>query len=155
MTGATDVRRLGPGDRDLARRLFAMMDDVFEAASEPLGDAYVDTLLGRTSFWAVAALSGNDVVGGLTAHELPMTRAETHELFIYDVAVHAEHRRQGIGRQLLRVLCAEAGIAGIENVFVPVENEDEEALEFYRATGGEPMSVTMFTYASSAAASIR
>ncbi len=131
------------------------MDDVFEAANEPLGDAYLDALLGRSSFWAMAALTDNHVVGGLTAHELPMTRAETCELFIYDVAVRADHRRRGIGRQLLRVLCTDAGAAGIDDVFVPVDNEDEGALEFYRATGGEPMSATMFTYASSSTASLR
>lgn len=125
-----------------------MMNAVFEEPGEPVSDGYLDGLLGSAAFWAIAALSGDHVVGGLTAHTLPMTRGESSELFIFDVAVHADYRRQGIGRQLIDVLGASAAEAGIETLFVPADKEDEEALEFYRAIGGEPMAVTMFTFAA-------
>jgi aminoglycoside 3-N-acetyltransferase I len=75
-----------------------MMAEVFEEPNQTLSDAYLDALLSRTDFWAMAALLGQEVVGGITAHALPMTRAETTELFIYDVAVHADHQRRGVGR---------------------------------------------------------
>lgn len=145
------MQRLAPGDRDLARRLFAAVAAVFaeddaSLAAEPLGDRYLDRLLGREDFWAFAALAGDEVVGGLTAHTLPMTRAESAEVFIYDVAVRAEYRRRGVGRRLVEALRAAAGEAGIEVVFVPADDEDAHALDFYRALGGAPAVVTIFTF---------
>jgi aminoglycoside 3-N-acetyltransferase I len=138
------------GDRDLARRLFAMLAEVFEEPGAALSDAYLEALLARPDFWAMAALSGDDVVGGVTAHALPMTRAETSELFIYDVAVRADYQRRGVGRQLLTNLLEAASAAGIGEAFVPADDEDTHALDFYRALGGVPASVTIFTFSNEA-----
>jgi aminoglycoside 3-N-acetyltransferase I len=138
--------RLTVADRELARRLFAVMADVFGEDDQPLGDAYLDRLLGRPEFWAIAAFAGEEVVGGLTAHTLPMTRAEGSELFIYDVAVRADHQRQGVGRRLIAALREGAAAAGIDVVFVPADNDDTHALDFYRALGGAGSPVTIFTF---------
>jgi hypothetical protein len=58
--------RLGPGDRTQAKALFALMADVFEEDRGDLSDAYVDRLLGRGDFWAIAAFVGDEVIGGIT-----------------------------------------------------------------------------------------
>jgi aminoglycoside 3-N-acetyltransferase I len=147
--------RLTSADRALAKQLFALMEEVFAEdsadaspqAQQELGDAYVDRLLARDDFWAIAAFSGDEVVGGVTAHTLPMTRAESTELFIYDLAVRRDHQRRGIGRHLVMHLRTAAGEAGIGDVFVPADNDDLHALEFYRAVGGAPSPVTIFTFA--------
>ena len=141
-----EIERLGPSDATRARALFAMMAEVFEEPAATLSDAYLARLLARPDFWALAAVEGSDVVGGLTAHALMMTREEATELFIYDVAVRTDRQRRGIGRQLLDELRARAAVAGVDVCFVPAENEDAHALEFYRAIGGEPSPVTFFTF---------
>jgi hypothetical protein len=41
-------------------------------------------------FWAIAAFAAKDIGGGITAHTLPMTRTESSEIFIYDVAVRSD-----------------------------------------------------------------
>jgi len=135
--------RLGPGDRDRAKALFALMAAVFDEDCEALSDAYVDRLLVREDFWVVAALSDGELVGGLTAHTLPMTRTEVSELFIYDLAVRPEHQRRGVGRQLVAHLRSAAGAA---EIFVAVDDEDAHALDFYRAVGGSAAPVTIFTF---------
>ncbi|MBM4780812.1 MAG: GNAT family N-acetyltransferase [Archangiaceae bacterium] len=142
------VRRLGPGDEAVARALFEMMATVFEedeASNEPPD---VTSLLRREAFWALAAMEGDVVVGGLTAHALPMTRSRSSELFIYDLAVAVEHQRRGIGRALVAGLRSLAAEAGITTVFVPADDEDTHALDFYRAIGGVPSPVTFFTFSS-------
>jgi aminoglycoside 3-N-acetyltransferase I len=141
------IRRLTAGDRELARAMFAMMAAVFEEESAYLSDGYLDDLLCRNDFWAVAAFMGDEIVGGVTAHTLPMTRTESAELFIYDLAVRGDQQRQGIGRRLIAALREAAAAAGIEVVFVPADNDDIHALDFYRALGGEPSPVTVFTFA--------
>jgi aminoglycoside 3-N-acetyltransferase I len=143
---ALDIRRLRVDDRLLARRLFALLAAVFGEDAEPLSDGYLDDLLGRDAFWALAALMGGEVVGGLTAHRLPMTRAETAELFIYDVAVRADQQRRGIGRRLLAALRESAAAAGVGPVFVGADTSDQHALDFYRALGGVAAPVAMFTF---------
>lgn len=141
----TGIVRLGPDDRDVARRMFAMLNEVFETEGEALSDGYVQGLLARPDFWALAAVDADErVVGGITAHELPMTRSETRELFLYDLAVRPEVQRRGIGRRLVTSLVALAAAQGITVVFVPADDEDEHAVAFYAALGGRPAPVTMF-----------
>jgi aminoglycoside 3-N-acetyltransferase I len=148
MQAAPSMRsmRLKAADRDLARALFSLMAEVFEEACEPLSDGYLDRLLAREGFWALAALDGEQIIGGLTAHVLPMTSAETSELFIYDVAVRRDRQRSGVGRRLIADLRDQAAAAGIAVLFVPADNDDTHALDFYRALGGVASPVTFFTF---------
>ena len=147
------LKRLKAGDRELAKVLFNVMAEVFEEDSEELSDGYeelsngyIDRLLGREDFWAIAAFADENIVGGLTAHTLPMTRAQYSEIFIYDIAVRSDHQRKGIGRGLVAELRAQAAGVGIRELFVPADNEDVHALDFYRALGGEAAPVTIFTF---------
>jgi aminoglycoside 3-N-acetyltransferase I len=141
------LARLSAQDRDLAKRLFKLMAEAFGEACEALSDEYVDRILAREDFWVIAALSGDEIVGGITAHTLPMTRTASSEVFIYDLAVREEHRRRGVGRQLVTHLRNEAAAVGIVDVFVAADNDDEHALDFYRALGGAGSPVTIFTFA--------
>jgi aminoglycoside 3-N-acetyltransferase I len=140
------TRRLTAADRETARALLAMMAEVFEEPSERLGDAYLARMLERGDFWIIAAFHGDAIVGGLTAHTLPMTRAERREVFIYDIAVRKDHQRKGVGRRLMAALLESAAASGIDDVFVAADNEDAHALDFYRALGGVAAPVTMFTF---------
>lgn len=142
------VRRLGTGDRDLARDLFIMMTEVFEESPFPLENAYLDRLLSRPDFWVLAALEDGEVVGGLTAHTLPMTRSQSAEVLIYDLAVRTDHQRQGIGRQLVEMLWQLTQAEGIQTVMVLADNDDPHAVKFYQALGGEPSSTTFFVFSS-------
>lgn len=140
------IKRLTLGERETARKLFSMMAAVFDEDSADLSDAYLDNLLGRADFWAMAAFVDKQIVGGLTAHVLPMTRVEGSEIFLYDIAVREDYQRRGIGRRLLTDLLRTAAVNGVLDLFVPVDNEDTHALDFYRALGGSPAPVTIFTF---------
>lgn len=141
-----EIRRLTRKDIPAARTMFEMMALVFEEDYEPLGDDYLNDLLGREGFWALAAFVGPDLVGGLTAHTLPMTRSPSSEVFIYDLAVRQDHRRRGVARRLVTDLRAAAAAEGIHEVFVPADDDDRHALAFYRALGAVASPVTMFTF---------
>ncbi|APR78844.1 Hypothetical protein A7982_04191 [Minicystis rosea] len=123
------------------------MAEVFAEDYEQLGDGYLDRLLSRQDFWAIAAFTDDDdLIGGITAHTLPMTRTEASEIFIYDIAVRGDQQRKGVGRLLMTVLRGEAAGIGIQDVFVPADDDNAQALDFYRALGGVPSPVTFFTF---------
>jgi aminoglycoside 3-N-acetyltransferase I len=138
--------RLRAADVDPAKRLFALMVEVFGEEPVELSDAYLRRLLSDEDFWVIAAFSADDIVGGITAHTLPMTRSESSEVFIYDLAVRADHQRQGVGRQLMSELRAQAAERGIGSLFVAADNADTHALDFYRAVNGTAAPVTMFSF---------
>jgi aminoglycoside 3-N-acetyltransferase I len=142
------VTRLTPRERELARRVFATMAEVFGQGCESLSEAYLNRLLAREDFWAIAACVDDLIVGGLTAHTLPMTSSSSAEIFVYDIAVRSDYQRQGVGRRLLADLRTRAAASGISVVFVSVDNADTEALDFYRALGGAASPVTLYAFAS-------
>ncbi len=53
---------------------------------------------------ALAALKHGEVVGGLAAYELQKFEQERSEIYIYDLAVSAAHRREGIATALIQEL---------------------------------------------------
>lgn len=140
--------RLTVVDVGIARQLFQLMARVFEEPNEALSDEYLLRLLSRPDFWALAAFMDDELVGGLTAYTLPMTRQPLSEIFIYDIAVRADRQRKGVGRMLISTLRAAAESEGIHEIFVPADNEDKHALDFYRSLGGEPAAVTFFAFRS-------
>ncbi len=140
------VVRLTQTDKALGKQLFVLMASVFDEDAEVLGDPYVEAILSNPAFWALAVWDGDTLLGGLTAHALPMTRSAGKELFIYDLAVLPDHQRRGAGRALVQTLRQQAAAEGFDNVFVPADVEDTHALEFYRALQGEEAPVAMFTW---------
>src|SRR5260370_2464550 len=130
------IQRLGPGDRQLGRTMFTVMAEVFGEEHSALSDAYLEALLARPDFWAIAAIHGGQAVGGLTAHTLMMTSYEGAEVFLYDIAVAQDHQRRGIGRRLVDALRGDAASQGISTMFVPADDEDTEAIQSYTALGG-------------------
>lgn len=143
------IDRLSSADMAAARTLFATMARVFEDEAGALSDRYLTLLLERADFWALSATIDGEIVGGITAYTLPLARAEVRELFIYDLAVVPASQRRGVGRQLVSALRSQAASEGIAVAFVPADNEDTHALDFYRAIGGVPSPVTIFTFGDS------
>lgn len=140
----TTLTRLTSSDPALARETFRVMAEVFDEGFEPLGDAHLLAMLRDPRFWAFAAVEDRAVVGGVTAHALPMTRAPRLELMLFDIAVIPARQRSGVGRALVSALRASAREAGIADTFVLADEEDTHALDFYRALGGTASRVVMF-----------
>lgn len=141
MPGATrfEIRHLGPADVALMQAVSTMFGEAFGesktyTAARPTRD-YLERLLASDSFIALAALKGTEVVGGLAAYELPKFEQERSEIYIYDLAVAAAHRRQGIATALILDLRMLAAARGAYVIFVQADPEDAPAIALYTKLG--------------------
>lgn len=126
--------------------LVNLFNMVFEEESKIGSETHLLKLLSNKDFIVLAALTENEVVGGLTAYELHMYYSDSSEIFLYDLAVKPEYQRTGIGKGLIQSLKAHCLKQGIKEFFVMAHEEDEHAIEFYRATGGKGENVVNFLY---------
>lgn len=126
------------------RQLTSVFSAAFEEKYE-VDDAYLDGLSANPSAFILGAFEQEKVVGGLVAFEMnPIHGAK--ELYIYDIAVHPDFQKQGIGKKLIEYLKLKSQERGIKMIFVEAESEDNGAVAFYRAIGGEEESVRHFNF---------
>lgn len=119
-------------------QVFAVaFDDAPLYTSQPPGAAWHANLLASDSFVALVALKQDVVVGGLTAYLLPKPERAHCELYLYDLAVAAAHRREGIATALITELKAVARERGAWVIFVQADTapEDTAARALYARLG--------------------
>ena len=123
----------------LLRALLAMFgeafDDVATYTSAQPETAYLERLLASESFIAIAAVKDGAVVGGLAAYELRKFEQERSEIYIYDLAVSAAHRRQGIATALINELQEVAAARDAYVIFVQADLGDDPAIALYTKLG--------------------
>jgi ribosomal protein S18 acetylase RimI-like enzyme len=133
------LHTLGPADAALMRGMLRMFGSAFEdpasyAERQP-DDAYLARLLAGDSFVAIAALDGDQVVGGLAGYVLPKFEQARTEFYIYDLAVAATHRRQGIATAMIQALKPLAAARGAWVIYVQADHGDDPAIALYGKLG--------------------
>ncbi len=133
------IRQLAPADTALMHALLTTFGEAFDdvesyGANRP-DAAYLRRLLGGDSFIALAASKGGDVVGGIAAYELRKFEQRRSEIYIYDLAVAAGHRREGIATALIERLKQIAAARGAYVIFVQADLGDDAAIALYTKLG--------------------
>lgn len=139
--------RLGIGDTEGLLELIKLYETVFEM--EPFqypSRSYLERLLENKNTIFLVASYQEDIIAGLTAHQLPSTYFEAHEVYVYDLAVHPDHQRRGIGTQLLEELKGISCQQGDKEIFLQADIDDAYAIDFYKKIGGVPENVIHFTF---------
>jgi aminoglycoside 3-N-acetyltransferase I len=133
------IRSLGPLDILVLEQLLTVFGDAFDevdtyGARRPSRE-YLARLLGSDTFIALAAVKGDAVVGGIAAYELHKFEQERSEIYIYDLAVAAAHRREGIATALILELKRIAQARGAYVIFVQADLVDAPAIALYSKLG--------------------
>lgn len=133
------IRDLTADDVGLFRELLAVMGRAFDdrdtyTTAQPT-TAYLSKLLGSDHFIALAAFEDNAVIGGLAAYELPKFEQPRSEIYIYDLAVAASHRRKGVATALIHRLEAIGVARGAYVMFVQADPPDLPAVALYSKLG--------------------
>ena len=131
--------RLGADQVPAMRAVLDLFGREFEdvptySAQQPTSEYLADLLRGDT-FIALAAYDQGETVGGLAAYVLHKFEQARKEIYIYDLAVAADHRRQGIATALVEHLGREAHRLGAYVIFVQADYGDDPAVALYTKLG--------------------
>ncbi|GHE22037.1 AAC(3)-I family aminoglycoside N-acetyltransferase [Halomonas urumqiensis] len=136
-----DIQRLGSHDLGRMDALLEQFGRVFGdmatyTGNRPSAD-YMRRLLSRDDFIALVALRDETVVAGLAAYELRKFEQARSEVYLYDLAVADEYRRQGIATALIDALKKIAASRGAYVIIVQADTapEDEAAIALYSKLG--------------------
>ena len=133
------IRLLQPGELPFFEAMMTLFGEAFEDEATYIGTrptpAYVDGLLGNDNFIALAALWDGQVVGAIAAYELRKFEQERSEIYIYDLAVAATRRRQGIATAMIEELKKLAAARGAYVIFVQADHGDQPAIQLYSKLG--------------------
>jgi aminoglycoside 3-N-acetyltransferase I len=141
------IKRLSVQDIAIAQQLFLLLQVVFKVEKPTAAnESYINRLLENTGFICLTVTYKNEVIGGLTAYELPMYDADRAELFIYDIAVKHNFQRMGLGKKLLTAIMVHCKAKGIKEIFVDAAEADKYALDFYRSVNGKEEKLIQFTF---------
>src|SRR5262245_44958435 len=132
-------RQLTAADVNLLKDLLRVFGEAFEDVETYQGavppDEYLRSLLAAPHFVAVVALSEGAVIGGLAAYELQKFERDRRELYIYDLAVVKDHRRQGVATGLIEELARIARQRRVYVIFVQADRGDAPAIALYEKLG--------------------
>jgi aminoglycoside 3-N-acetyltransferase I len=132
-------KQLSPAEVTVLKRMLVMFGEAFGEPETYQGavpdDGYLQALLGKPHFIAIAAVSGEEVVGGLAAYELEKFERARSEIYIYDLAVQEGHRRRGVATGLIRALAELARDRGAYVMFVQADRGDDPAIGLYQSLG--------------------
>ena len=133
------IRRLTAEDWALMADMMTTFGAAFEdeatyTAARP-SQRYLKRLLASDSFIALAALKQGSVVGGIAAYELQKFEQERSEIYIYDLAVAAAHRREGIATALIQKLKTIAAARAASVIYVQADRDDAPAIALYTKLG--------------------
>jgi aminoglycoside 3-N-acetyltransferase I len=126
------------------RQLITVYSLAFEQSYQVTNE-YLSKLLSNQHAVMLGAWDDNVLLGGIVAFEMSPIHGRK-ELYVYDIAVHPDSQKSGIGRALLEKLKLIAKLRGVSVIFVEAESEDEGAVSFYRTVGGKEVAVNHFNF---------
>jgi ribosomal protein S18 acetylase RimI-like enzyme len=98
--------------------------------------------------YLLVAVTDTVICGFLTAYTLPRLDNLNPEVFLYEIEVNSNYRKQGIGTQLIQKLTEHAKEIQAKEIFVLTNVSNIPAVKLYESTGGikENPDDVMFVY---------
>lgn len=124
---------------------FRQMNELFARAfDEPdsysahsPSDQYLQGLLQKSHVIVLAAFADEHLIAGLVAYVLDKFEQERSEVYIYDLAVREDYRRQGVATSLITELRIHARAAGAWVIYVQADKGEDgmPAQKLYESLG--------------------
>ena len=132
-------QELHASDVPLLKKLLRVFGEAFEdiptyQQAIPT-DEYLQRFLAKPHVMVVISRQDDEVVGGLVAYELEKFEQDRREIYIYDLAVAAPYRRQGIATRLIHELKQIAKQRHAYVIYVQADKTDPPAIALYKSLG--------------------
>ena len=144
-----NIRRLQAGEEAAAVEAIHELKPVSERDGYDASPQHMRRLLQRDeNYLIVAAQPDATPVGFLIAYRVPRVDRDQNMIYLYEIAVRPDCRRQGIGSQMIDLLKHESSSDNIMEIWVGTELENTPARRLYESTGGKPGSdpIVEFVY---------
>lgn len=140
------VRRAAGRDVEGLQHLIAAMNREQGDPADGLPASAVERdLIGQDSNIVFIAAADNDTLAGyVTAHRTYETAHAEHGLYVGDLFVAPEHRRQGVARALLAAMARHGHVTGARHLWLTAKPDNTAAHTFYRRLGGHGEPVIAF-----------
>ena len=102
-------------------------------------------LADRTCYF-ILCVEGMKVLGYLSAFRFPDVQHDGFLVYLYDIVVHAERRRSGIGTRLVAALKQCCRADRVARIWVGTSHQNLAAQRLFETTGAERVSETYTEY---------
>jgi ribosomal protein S18 acetylase RimI-like enzyme len=133
-----NIERLGPGDEGKV----ASIEDLLDGPAKP--DA-VERFLDDPHHHLLIAYVDAEPAGFVSGVEMTHPDKGT-EMFLYELGVGEQHRRQGVATALVAALKQLAREKGCYGMWVLCDEDNEAAVKTYEKVGGNPSKPILFDW---------
>jgi aminoglycoside 3-N-acetyltransferase I len=136
------IRRLETGDEAIACQVVATFKNAY-----PTINYMAHFLDNKDNYFYVAEVAGK-LVGFLLAYKMDRCDGERAMMFLYEIEVLSQRRRQGIGKALVQATKKECEQKRFLKMFVITDGSNEPAKNLYSSAGGRRVqgSAILFHY---------
>ena len=129
------VKCLKPGDEIIAKNaIISLKSYLYSDAKNKLTTDYLKIFLQESRNYFIVALIENEPVGFILAYRLMRIDREQDMMFFYEIEVNVNHRRKGIGRELIKYLKNICKNENIMKMWVETNKSNIAAMNLYKST---------------------
>jgi len=135
------IHRLKADDEADAIRAIHKLKPASERDGLDASPEHMRRLLEDDANYLIVATGPDDgPVGFLIAYRVPRVDRDQNMIYLYEIVVRPDCRRQGIGSQMIDLLKHESSPDDIMEIWVGTELGNTPARRLYESTGGKPGS---------------
>ena len=132
-----EIRRLGSGGEETWRNAVAELVPDEDRSNELLSIEEAEACLADTRCYLLVAETGKELVGILSAYRLPDVECGGSLVYLYDVEVSVDYRRQGIGKSLIQRLIALCDEDDVDLIWGGTDVSNRAARRAFESTGAK------------------
>ena len=132
-----NVGRLVPGEGEMWRNAVSKLVPGEDRSNELLSSAEAEAALADTRCYLLVTEIGGELVGLLSAYRLPDVECGGSLVYLYDIEVSADYRRQGIGKLMIQRLIALCEEDDVDLIWAGTEVSNEAARRAFESTGAK------------------
>lgn len=136
IVGSMNVRRLRPGDEELAADAVNTLKPLEERGGNNADVELMKGFLVQESNYLVIAYEESTPLGFALGYRLPRFDRPKNMMYLHEVGVAEAHHGKGIGKAIMQEMIRICRDEGYMEMFVITDTDNKPAMGLYRTTGG-------------------